>query len=200
MRASALKNNLNIQVELLSIDSAQATLEEARAITDPTLSASLNRSSNNSPAAQDTQGSQNDNSSASLGLTMPLGAGDSLDLRLPWFRSSTNAAFSLSSYNAAQLDVTYRSPLTKGRGVKNFERGIRIAQTELDLTVLNTRLSITNTLANAERAYWTWYAAGEAVAVAKERVRLAEDQLLVLNAGCEREPPLNSKCFGPRVV
>ena len=177
VRASALKNNLNIQVELLSIDSAQATLEEARAITDPTLSASLNRSSNNSPAAQDTQGSQNDNSSASLGLTMPLGAGDSLDVRLPWFRSSTNAAFSLSSYNAAQLDVTYRSPLTKGRGVKNFERGIRIAQTELDLTVLNTRLSITNTLANAERAYWTWYAAGEAVAVAKERVRLAEDQI-----------------------
>ena len=177
VRASALKNNLNIQVELLSIDSAQATLEEARAITDPTLSASLNRSSNNSPAAQDTQGSQNDNSSASLGLTMPLGAGDSLDVRLPWFRSSTNAAFSLSSYNAAQLDVTYRSPLTKGRGVKNFERGIRIAQTELDLTVLNTRLSITNTLANAERAYWTWYAAGEAVAVAKERVQLAEDQI-----------------------
>ncbi|MEC8101417.1 MAG: TolC family protein, partial [Planctomycetota bacterium] len=105
VRASALKNNLNIQVELLSIDSAEATLEEARAITDPTLSASLNRSSNNSPAAQDTQGSQNDNSSASLGLTMPLGAGDSLDVRLPWFRSSTNAAFSLSSYNAAQLDV-----------------------------------------------------------------------------------------------
>ena len=30
VRASALKNNLNIQVELLSIDSAQATLEEAR--------------------------------------------------------------------------------------------------------------------------------------------------------------------------
>ena len=177
VRAAALKNNLNIQVELLSIDSAQATLEEARAITDPTFSASLNRSSNNSPAAQDTQGSQNDNSSASLGLTMPLGAGDSLDVRLPWFRSSTNAAFSLSSYNAAQLDVTYRSPLTKGRGVKNFERGIRIAQTELDLTVLNTRLSITNTLANAERAYWTWYAAGEGLAVAKERVRLAEDQI-----------------------
>ena len=75
VRASALKNNLNIQVELLSIDGAQATLEEARAITDPTLSASLNRSSNNSPAAQDTQGSQNDNSSASLGLTMPLRRG-----------------------------------------------------------------------------------------------------------------------------
>ena len=73
--------------------------------------------------------------------------------------------------------MTYRSPLTRGRGVKNFERGIRIAQTELDLTVLNTRLSITNTLANAERAYWTWYATGEAVAVAKERVRLAEDQI-----------------------
>ncbi len=177
VRASALKNNLNIQVELLSIDSAEASLEEARAISDTTLSATMNRSSNNSPAAQDTQGSQNDNSSASIGLTMPLGAGDSLDVRLPWSRSSTNAAFSLSSYNAAQLDVTYRSPLTKGRGVKNFERGIRIAQTELDLTVLTTRLSITNTLADAERAYWTWYAAGEAMAVAQERVRLAKDQI-----------------------
>ena len=138
MRASALQNNLNIQVELLSIDSAEATLEEARAIMDPTLSATLNRSSNNSPAAQDTQGSQNDNTSASLGVTMPLGSGDSLDVRLPWFRSSTNAAFSLASYNAAQLDVTYRSPLTRGQGVKNFERGIRIAQTELDLGIEHT--------------------------------------------------------------
>ncbi|MAW41659.1 MAG: hypothetical protein CMJ30_04500 [Phycisphaerae bacterium] len=177
VRASALKNNLNIQVELLSIDTAEASLEEARAISDPALSASFNRSSNNSPAAQDTQGSQNDNTSASIGVTMPLGSGDSLDVRLPWFRSSTNAAFSLSSYNAAQLDVTYRSPLTKGRGTKNFERGIRIARTELDLTVLSTRLSITNTLADAERSYWTWYAAGEGLAVAQERVRLAEDQI-----------------------
>ena len=80
VRASALQNNLNIQVELLSIDSAEATLEEARAIMDPTLSATLNRSSNNSPAAQDTQGSQNDNTSASLGVTMPLGSGDSLSI------------------------------------------------------------------------------------------------------------------------
>ena len=43
-----------------------------------------------------------------------IGAGDKLGRPPPWFRSSTNAAFSLSSYNAAQLDVTYRSPLTKG--------------------------------------------------------------------------------------
>ena len=180
VRASALKNNLNIQVELLSIDSASATLEEARAITDPTLSAALNQRESNQPAAQESiQGRQNTNTSASIGLNMPLGYGDSLDVRLPWARSSTDAdaQFGFQNFDSAQLDVTYRSPLTRGRGVKNFERGIRIAQTELDLAVLSTRLSITNTLANAERAYWTWYAAGEAVAVAKERVRLAEDQI-----------------------
>ena len=119
VRASALENNFDIQVDLLAIDTAESSLAEARSVTDPTLSASINRSSSDSPAAQDTQGSQNDNSSASVGLTMPLGSGDSLDVRLPWFRSSTNAAFSLSSYNAAQIDVTYRSPLNKGRGTKN---------------------------------------------------------------------------------
>ena len=180
VRASALENNLNIQVELLSIDSAKATLEEARAISDPTLSATLNQRESNQPAAQETiQGRQNTNTSASVGLNMPLGSGDSLDVRLPWARSSTDAdaQFGFQNFDSAQLNVTYRSPLTRGRGVKNFERGIRIAQTELDLAVLSTRLSITNTLANAERAYWTWYAAGQAVAVAKERVRLAEDQI-----------------------
>ena len=178
VRASALKNNLNIQVELLSIESAQATLEEARAITDPTLSARLNQRESNQPAAQEEiQGRQNKNTSASVGLNMPLGLGDSLEVQLPWSRTVTDASLGRQNFDSAQVDVTYRSPLTKGRGVKNFERGIRIAQTELDLTVLTTRLSITNTLANAERAYWTWYAAGEAVAVAKERVRLAEDQI-----------------------
>ena len=178
VRASALENNLNIQVELLSIDSAKATLEEARAISDPTLSATLNQRESNQPAAQEEiQGRQNTNTSASVGLNMPLGSGDSLDVRLPWARASTDATFGPQEFDSAQLNVTYRSPLTRGRGVKNFERGIRIAQTELDLAVLSTRLSITNTLANAERAYWTWYAAGQAVAVAKERVRLAEDQI-----------------------
>lgn len=178
VRASALKNNLNIQVELLSIESAQATLEEARAISDPTISAALNQRESNQPAAQEEiQGRQNTNTSASVGLSLPLGSGDSLDVRLPWARRSTDAQFGPQNFDSAQVDVTYRTPLTRGRGVKNFERGIRIAQTELDLTVLNTRLSITNTLANAERAYWTWYATGEAMAVAKERVRLAEDQI-----------------------
>jgi len=178
VRASALENNLSIQVEPLSIDSAKATLAEARAISDPTLSAALNQRESNQHAAQESiQGRQNTNTSASVGLNMPLGSGDSLDVRLPWARSSTDAQVGFQNFDSAQLNVTYRSPLTRGRGVKNFERGIRIAQTELDLAVLSTRLSITNTLANAERAYWTWYAAGQAVAVAKERVRLAEDQI-----------------------
>ncbi len=168
VRAAALANNLDLNIELVNPSIAQQSLEEEKAIFDSTIFGSTNYQRSESVGTGDISRSQ----SSELGIEKPLPTGGEIQVGLPF-----SDDYSSGGLAQAAASVSYIQSLLRGAGTRVNTQYIRIAARQWNITSARTKLVAINLLANADIAYWRLYAARKELEVRREQYKLAQDQL-----------------------
>ncbi len=168
VRAAALANNLDLNVELVNPSIAQKSLEEEKAIFDSTLFGGTNYQHSETVGTGDISRSQ----SSELGIEKPLPTGGKIQVGLPF---SDN--YSFGGLAQAAASVSYIQSLLRGASTRINTQSIRIAAHQWNITSARTKLVAIILLSNADIAYWRLYAARKELEVRREQYKLAQDQL-----------------------
>jgi outer membrane protein TolC len=175
----ALEQNLDIAVERINPQTFDLSLASLRGAYRPTVTSTLGLNNTvNLPTSQLTGGQrvENDTNTYNFGMTQSM----------PWYGglatvswtnrrlSSTNAFNTYNPQFNASLTATFTQPLLRGLRIDTNRQQLQVTQINRDVSELQLRATITNTLASARGAYWDLYAAQRAVEVARRSLELAE--------------------------
>lgn len=177
--AMALEKNLDIAVERLNPTAFDFSLKALRAQFNPALTGTLGANSTTQlPTSQLIGGERVVNEQ----LTYNIGA----QQVLPWWggqytigfnnrRQDNNNAFATFNpqYNAT-LQGQLILPLLRGRAIDNVRTQLLVTQINRELSDVQVRTTVTETLANVRNAYWDLVFAKEVVSVAERSLQLAE--------------------------
>jgi outer membrane protein len=178
VRASVLRNNLDLQVELINPTIAQTSVDEEEAKFEAAFSGSVLHSRTDSPAALGTEGSKSRFSSLDLGVDIPLRSGGSARISFPATKTETNNPFALlDPAYTTDLQFSLSHPLLRGAGQWVNTHSIRVAKHQHQITTAQTKLEAIRILASADRAYWSLYAAQRELEVRQQEYELAVRQL-----------------------
>jgi len=177
----ALKNNLDLQIEMTNPQIYRALWSKSKAIFDPTLNLSYNNSESNSPSSSaltgaDIETRKNYGYSVALAQKIPLGG--TIDVTLGNNRNSTNSRY--SSYNPRyNSDLTFNltQPLLKGFGIGNTRRSIRLAMNNRDISIFALRQQVIDLIYQTEEAYWNLVYSHQNLEVKQKSLQLAKDLL-----------------------
>ncbi|MFN0132827.1 MAG: TolC family protein [Phycisphaerales bacterium] len=177
-RASALANNLDIQVALIDPAIAASTLdaEEARfeaAFTTRALWQELD-----SPTSSSLSSAQSKTQLIEPGVRIPLRTGGTATIGLPVTRSETDNQFStLNPAWTSDLEFSISHPLLRDAGRTAATTSIRVASYNEQIAQAQTKLGIINQLSAADRAYWRLYQGRKDLDVRQQQYELASAQL-----------------------
>ncbi|MCI0366571.1 MAG: TolC family protein [Phycisphaerales bacterium] len=178
VRAAAIRNNLDIAVEVFSPEIAELTVDVERARFESTFTASARRTIFDSPTELATESSQATIDDFDLGVNVPLRTGGTARVNFPFSRSETNNAFSLLN-PAYESDLVFSisQPLLRNAWVNTNTHFIRVAQYESEAVAAQTKLAVIRILADADRVYWRLYASRGELEVRQRQYELAVKQL-----------------------
>jgi outer membrane protein TolC len=178
VRRLALKNNLDLRVELVNPSIARTSLTEEQARFEALFTSNVNFSKLDQPTASRLKATQVEDIGASVGVAIPLQTGGTVQFSVPIDRFKTNNEFSLlnPAYTSDYV-VSLSQPLLRGAGTAANANSIRLAFYDLQATEARTKLEITRVLAEADRVYWRLYAARQELIVRKQEYDLAQAQL-----------------------
>jgi outer membrane protein len=174
-RAIALKNNLDLKVDLYTPAMAHTSVTEEQAAFEAVIGANTFYSRNVQPASVFVA-SENLQSDASL--SVPLRTGGFLRLDVPLERLLSSGA--PSSQNPTYLttpNIALQQPLLRGFGPEMAAQGIRLAFYQYQQSEARTKLAVIGVLADTDRAYWALYAARQLLDVRKKQYDSAVAQL-----------------------
>ncbi len=177
----ALKNNLDLQIEMTNPQIYRALWRKSTAIFDPNLSLDLSNGENNSPSSSALTGADIEttkNSAFTLGLSQRLPIGGALDVTLRSNRFETNSRY--SSYNPrynSMLTFNLTLPLLKNFGVGSTQRNIRIARNNRDKSIFALKQTVINLIYQTEEAYWNLVYSHQNLEVKQKSLQLAKDLL-----------------------
>lgn len=177
----ALKNNLNVAVEVYNPGRAGATLSKAKEMFYPGLEFSYDREDDKEPSYWWIQGAETLSSTyksyrASLAQKIPTG-GD-FSLSLVSYKSDTNQAFQLINPRYGSiLRFDFTQPLLKNLGPKVTRREIIVAQNNLEISRNQFKSVLMDTIYFVEEAYWGLVYAIENMKVKEQSLQLAKDLL-----------------------
>jgi outer membrane protein TolC len=177
----ALKNNLNVAVEVLGPDMAEASLSRAREIFLPRVDFDFGNDRSESPSTWWLQGSGTSISKTldySAVLTQQVPTGGSLRFSYLSMRSETNQLFSLiNPYYRSALTFGFTQPLLRNFGPKITRREIRVAQNSYRASESQLRSALIETVYAVEDAYWNLVYARENLKVREQSLKLGRDLL-----------------------
>jgi outer membrane protein TolC len=158
----ALQNNLNIAIADTQEDLKQQAVISAHAAYDPTLSISGNtRRANQAPTQQTQQATSGyitttDTASWNFSITQQIPTGGNVSLSWNTSRSDSNVADNLTnpSYGAT-ASLNLRQPLWKNLKVDSLRNSIKIANLDLKANDSSFKQSVTQTVAQIQKAYWS---------------------------------------------
>ncbi len=179
-RATALANNLDLKVQLVSPAIAARQVSEEEARFEAAFFSSLSYSKTDRPIATvlDVAGSQIDSSDIDLGVEVPLRTGGTLRFDVADNRTKTNflgSTFNPSYASLALVSISHE--LLRGAGKRANMHPIRIAQYNRQIVEAATKLEVIRVLADVDRVYWRLYAARRELEVRKQQYDLAKAQL-----------------------
>ena len=180
----ALHRNLDIAVERLNPQLQDLSIAEASAAFTPNFSSSFDIGRSLSPSRSQLDGAgrlleqpiDTETGAASIGV----------DQAVKWFggrysvnwdngRSETNNVF--FSYNPSyrsSVALSYTQPLLRGRRIDGPRRQLRVSQLNRDISDIDLRETVTNTVTEVRRAYWDLVYATASVDVQLQALSLAE--------------------------
>jgi len=177
----ALKNNLDLQIEMSNPEISRAILDKNSAIFIPTLTLDFSRGSNTTPSSSIFTGAdieKADSGALALTLSQRLLLGGSLNIQLDNSRNSTNSVYSNINprYNS-QLKFTLVQPLLKNFGLTATKRNIYVARNNKDSSLFALKQQVINLIYQAEEAYWNLVYSHQNLAVKEKSLQLAKDLL-----------------------
>jgi len=178
----ALDRNLDIAVQRLNPEINDIAIVSARAVYNPTLTSSIGpQSVTQLPTSQLQLGA---GGAATVNKTMNYNGG--LAQSIPWGGGSFSAALnnfkrSTNSNNAlfnpqftSTWSFAYTQPTLRNFAIDTTRRTIQVTKLNRDISDVQLRATITNTLSNVRNAYWDYVFAVQSVEVAQKSVSLAE--------------------------
>ena len=177
----ALKNNLNLAVEVFNPELADATLARAKEAFLPSLDLNYNGEKNQEPPYWFIQGAgvvKSKLTSYGASVVQLLPTGGNVSLSLQGYKSDTNQAFQLINPrygNTLRFDLT--QPLLRDFGPKIARREILVSRNNLDISRSQFEATLMNTVYLVQEAYWNLVYAIENLNVNKQSLQLARDLL-----------------------
>jgi outer membrane protein TolC len=177
----ALERNLDIAVQRLNPQLGDIQVASARSFYLPTLTSTVSQQQNTNAPTSQLQLSQGGG-----GVTnRTLGYNAGVTQNLPWGGATLSATFNNSRqatnsnnafYNPQFQSVwtgVFTQPLLRGLRIDNQRRQLVVSRTNRDISDVQLRASITNTVSNVRNAYWDYVFATLAVDVARQSLDLA---------------------------
>ena len=175
----ALDRNLDIAVERINPQVFDLTLAQQEAFYRPTFGFNVDAASRTNPSATQLDGgdiTETDTSNFDVSLSQPVKwGGGALSAGFDNNRQSTTNAF--SSFNPSYRSVfvsQYTQPLLRGFRVDNSRTQIQVTRINRDISDIDLRQTIINTVADVENAYWELLYSVASVAVQQQALDLAE--------------------------
>jgi len=178
----ALKNNLDLQIQMTDAELARKTLKINKAIFIPTFEITGNALELNEPSTGFLSGSDEIDTqkriSLSLRLSQQLPLGGTVDFQLDNRRTSSNSKWAdINPRLNSIATLTLTQPLLKGFGLTATKREIYIATNNLKITKHQFRENIINLVYQVEEAYWNLVFAYQNLEATKMALQRAMDLL-----------------------
>jgi HAE1 family hydrophobic/amphiphilic exporter-1 len=174
---TTLEQNIGVQLQRYDLGMAGAQLLGSYGVFDPFASATLNRSSSQSPATSQFLSTGGTETQANVSIRDTIPTGGSLQL------SNTNARRTTTSGGAffnpefdTGLGFTFTQPLARNFGVDITKRNITIARNTLGISQEAFKVVMLDTTSAVEQAYYDLIYTRRFVDVVKEALFLARDQ------------------------
>jgi len=180
---SALRSNLDIEIEKLNRAAAGQAFKAAQGYLDPVFRWTSGLESRNTPTSSVLVGAGGRLSEHLLAQNFYLRQrlpwqGSALSLDFENARQSTSNPFvSLNPFVNSRLLVGLSVPLLRNRAIDRERAEVRIRRKQLDVSEAEFEQRVIEIIARVEQAYWDLVAAREAVEVAREAVELGREQL-----------------------
>ena len=177
----ALKNNLDLQIEMTNPEISRALWRKSTSIFIPTLEIGFNRASTTTPSSSIFTGAdieKADSGSLNFTLAQNLLLGGNFSVSLQNSRNSTNSVYSQINprYNS-QLIFSLNQPLLKNFGLTATKRSIHIARNNRDKTLFALKQGVINLIYQTEEAYWNLVYSHQNLEVKEKSLQLAKDLL-----------------------
>jgi outer membrane protein TolC len=178
----ALERNLDIAVQRMNPELQDIAIASARSVYHPNLTSTFSKASQNQAPTSQLQLSQGGGGVVSDTLTYNGGFAQ----QLPWFGGSVSATLNNSrlgtnSNNAfynpqfnSLWTANYTQPIFKGLRIDSARQQIHVTRINRDISDVQLRATITNTVSNVRNAYWDYVYATQAVEVARASLDLAD--------------------------
>ncbi len=179
----ALQHNPNIEVERISVDIAEESVDSARGFYDTTLSFSPSLEDRNVPVSSVLQGAGGKLSEDlfrvdfSAVKALPE-TGGRLSFRFENARtSSTNLFVNLNPFVQSQFVAAFEQPLIRNRSTDTARNRVRVSQKTVELSESVFEERVVEVVSEVQRAYWSLVFARRDLEVREEAVVLAQRQL-----------------------
>jgi len=178
----ALERNLDIQVQRLNPQINDISVASIQSVYHPSLTSTLSTQSNTQAGNSTLSGTQaagqtvvqgNNTFNGGLSQSIPWGGG-ALAIQINNNRTTTTSLNALinPTYNT-NWSGQYTQPLMRGFRTDSTRQQLAVARINRDISDVQLKASITNTLSNVRNAYWDYVFATEAVQVAQRSLDLA---------------------------
>jgi outer membrane protein TolC len=178
----AMKNNLNVAVEVLNPELADASVSLAKERFLPSLSFGYNIQNMNSPSfsfleAEEKITTEYFDYSARISQNIPTGGGFSISLSS--YKRETNQKFlTINPRYGSTLTFYFTQPLLKNFGFRIARREIIIAKNNREISENQFKTILMDTIYDVESAYWNLAHSIEDLEVKKQALELARDLLI----------------------
>ncbi|MGD2245937.1 MAG: TolC family protein [Candidatus Aminicenantes bacterium] len=176
-----LKDNLNVAVEVINPDLADASVTKAKETFMPRLDIGFGNERIANPSSwwleqADTVINKDMNYSATLVQPIPTGGNFSLSLNNN--RYETNSGFQvINPRYGSTLRFGLTQPLLKNFGFKVSRKEIIVAQNNLDISIRQFEKTLLDTIYRVQEAYWNLVYAIDDYNVKQQSLQLAQDLL-----------------------
>jgi outer membrane protein TolC len=177
----ALKDNLNVAVEVYNPDLADASLAKAKEFFLPRLDLGFGNERTENPSywwleqADIVVRKYND---YSVSLVQQIPTGGNFTLGLTGYKSDTTAGFQIMNPTYGNtLRFNFTQPLLKGFGFNVSRREIIVARNNLDISVNQFQSVLMDTIYQVQEAYWNLVYSIEDYKVKQQSLQLARDLL-----------------------
>ena len=177
--ALALERNLDIAVERLNPQLMDLQIAQVNAAYQPTLATSFTNSSRTNPSSSQLDGGQavvQDTQivDTSISQAVPWGGGN---FQVSWNNNRSESNNFFSSFNPSYrstFQTSYTQPLLRGFSIDSTRQQLQVTAIDRELSDVDLRATITNTLADVRSTYWDFVFATQSLQVQQQSLALAE--------------------------
>jgi outer membrane protein TolC len=179
----ALDRNLDIAVQRLNPEINDIAIASIRSIYHPALTSTVGSQATTNPTTSTLSGGQTQGAGVDTTLNTFNGG---IAQSVPWGGGSFSVTLNNNRQTTSSLNTLYNptfntnwsgayiQPLLRGFKIDGTRQQLAVSRINRDVSDVQLRATITNTLSNVRNAYWDFVYATQAVEVAQQSVNLAE--------------------------